>query len=508
MDAQYLESLFQPKNVAVVGATNNINKVGGQVLYNLKIGGYEGNIYPINPKYDNVIGKKAYPSVSKVPEQIDLVISVIPNFRTVPIIEECVEMGVKFVLIITAGFQEIEKLDERAAKFTKQIKAAIKRARGVTRIVGPNCMGISSTLSKVNAMMGFLPLAKRLEKFNISITSQSGTWAWRVVNSANSHGIGISNVISNGNELDLKFEDFVEYYGFHDEGTDAIVGFLEGFRNGRKMKRIAAEISEKKPMIILKGGKTESGAKSANSHTGSIAGSYEIFQAFCKEYGIIEAEDSSDLIDLARAFRIMHPNNYPKSDQIGVFTGGGGAGVILSDIIESNQLQMAELQPKTIERLSEILPPYWPHSNPVDAVASQSIWIDLKKLLLILGQDENIDVLFTSMPIMGARKGRIPSALKMIAKRLYDVDEVTPQFLEDFDLDNAKRIIRIAKRIKKIIVLPTDFYQATLNHEYIMLTKLFENGILVVSDAHSGARIIKRMLEYKNFLEKRKKMKI
>ncbi|MFX0132249.1 MAG: CoA-binding protein [Candidatus Hodarchaeota archaeon] len=511
-----LYRLFNPRNVAVIGATDHINKIAGQVIYNLNLGGYKGKVFPVNPKYDKVLGKRAYPSVKHIPDPIDLLVSVVPNFKTAPIIEESVDVGVRFILVITAGFQEIIEFDENAIKYQDQIKEALKRAKGVTRMIGPNCMGISSTSVNLNAMMGFLPLAKRLNGFNISITSQSGSWTWNVVSNANSHGVGIANAISNGNELDLKFEDFVEYFGFYDEYTNAIVGFLEGFRNGKKIKKIASEISEKKPIIILKGGKTKSGAKTASSHTGSIAGSYKIFQSFIKQHGIIEAEDSSDLIDLARAIRIFHPNNYPKGNRIAIFTGGGGEAVTMSDILEKYNLQLTELHQQTINKLNTILPPHWPHRNPVDFVGSAAAMVEIKKLMSIIAQDDNVDIIFTWIPIMGSRDGEVPEIIKKIAaglsgiKKIDDINahDMVFDVLKQFDRQNVRNVIKIAKNTGKLIVYPTSRYDPEKSHEHEILSKLFNNGILVVRDVVAGARIIKKMLEFKKFLERQRIYKI
>ena len=501
-----LYRLFNPRNVAVVGSTNNINKVGGQVIHNLKNGWFSGKIFPINPKYDMILGKKAYPSINKVPEPLDLVVSVIPNTATIPIIEECVDVAAKFVIIITAGFQETQKFDPVAAKLTKELKSFVQKAKGVTRMVGPNCMGITSTFSNLNAMMGFLSLAKSNDKFNVSITSQSGTWTWNVVSFANSHSIGIANGISNGNEIDLTIEDFIEYFGFHDEHTNAIVGFVEGFRNAKKLKKIAPEVSEKKSIIILKGGKTKSGAKSASSHTGSIAGNYTIFKSFCYQNGIIEADNSSDLIDLARAIRLFHPNNYPKGKRVGVFTGGGGAAVILSDIIERNGMELGVLQPKTIEKLNTILPPHWPHRNPIDGVGSNEIWLSLRKLLRIIANDENIDIMLPNLFFMGFRED-VPDQFKKLAGDVLGTSEFKREFLVEFDKHTATGVIKIANKSKKLIIVATDHYNALLEDEYEVLTMLFENGILVVPSPEVGCKLLRKVFDYQNFLNKRKALK-
>jgi len=269
-------------------------------------------------------------------------------------------------------------------------------------------------------------------------------------------------------------------------------------------EKIAAEISEKKPIIILKGGKTKSGARSASSHTGSIAGSYAIFKSFCKQAGIIEAEDSSDLIDLARAAKIFHPNKFPRGNRVTIFTGGGGAGVILSDILENHGLQLAKLEKETIEKLSEILPPHWPHGNPVDSVGSMEVWMQLKKIMKIISQDNNTDIIMTSIPTMGAAQDDIPEPMKKWAKRVMGIEEINRDVLVSFDRNIAKDIIRILRKTDKLLVFPTSHYNSEGHYEYEIFTKLFENGVLVVSNAVDGSRIIKKMLAYKEFLKKRR----
>ncbi|NVM52634.1 MAG: CoA-binding protein [Candidatus Helarchaeota archaeon] len=497
-----LTYLFHPKNIAVIGASENLNKFGGQVLYNLKLGNYQGNIFPINPKRDKVAGKTSYKTIKHVPEPLDLVISVIPNYQTPQTIEDCVDVAAKFVIINTAGFKEIAQFDENGMKYYNEIVRILKQAKGVTRTIGPNCMGLTCPISNLNAMLGFLPLAKKFEDFNISVTSQSGTWTWSVVNSANSHGVGIANAVSNGNELDLKFEDFVEYFGFYDNNTNAIVGYVEGFRNFTKIKKIAAEISEKKPIIILKGGRTESGAESARSHTSAIAGNYDIFKSFCNQTGIIEARNFNEIIGLARAIKIAHPDNYPKNNRVTIFTGGGGEGVIISDIIESCGLRLAKLQQHTIDNISTLLPPIWPHNNPVDTVgATNFVWMDIKKILEILIKDENTDIILIASPLMGARKGEFPPGLKDYVRLMMGIENITFEMIESFDKKMSKDIIRIAKKTDKLIIFTTIYYNAQETQEYKVLEDMFDNGILVVSDPEAGAQIIQKMLRYKNFFK-------
>lgn len=502
-DPEELHSLFNPKNVAIIGASNNQNKVGGQVLTNILIGGYEGQVYPINPKGEVIQNHQSYKSIREIPESIDLALITIPNINVPPVLEECIEENVKFVIIITAGFKEIGRFDKKGIELQEEVVRIANRSNGRTRLLGPNCMGIASTQTKLMALMGWLVIPPKIgnDQLKVSITSQSGTWGVVTMRSASVHGLGFSKLVSNGNEADLKLEDFVEYFGLYDDDTDIILCFMEGLRNGKKFKKVATEI--KKPIIVLKGGKTLAGSKAANSHTGSMAGSRQIYDSLFKQLGIIQAENSADLVDLGRAFAIlMKYDRMPKGRKTAVFSGGGGAGVLTADLCAEQGLELVKLSDETIEKLDQILPPYWPKSNPVDLVATGNFGA-FTQVLKILCEDPNIDIILANLPLGISFQLKQPDIQEMFKKLPRNIFK--PDIIEAFDESVIKSLTRIVKNTNKTVVCPSGLYSADLPFEPDVIRKVYNTGTLVVNSAWDAARLLKKVIEYCEYREKTKK---
>lgn len=349
-----LHRLFNPNNICVIGASNKQNKVGGQVVTNLIACNYQGDIYPINPNHEKLFGLKAYANLKEIPGELDLAIITIPNFKVPAVLEECIEQNVKFAVIITAGFGEMVEYDPVGVKLREEILHLLKK--GDMRVVGPNCMGIACTESNLVGEMGFgFPPARR--KINASIVSQSGTWGITTLRSGTIHGLGFSKFVSSGNEIDLKFEDYLEYFGT-DPDTQIILGFIEGLRKARQFIEVVKKIE--KPIILIKGGKTKSGRETAKSHTGSLGGSQELYEAVFAQHGVIEVSNMTELVDLGRAFTqclSYDPQKFPRGRRVGLMGGGGGFCVLMADQAESEGLVLAPLDPSTIEKLSQLLPP-------------------------------------------------------------------------------------------------------------------------------------------------------
>ena len=497
-----LDLLFNPKNVAIIGASKNQTKVGGQVLTNMLLGGYIGKIFPVNPKGEVILDHQSYKSIKKVPESIDLAVITIPNVKVPPVLEECVEENVKFVVIITAGFKEIGPFNKHGIHLQNELLRIARK--GKTRLVGPNCMGVASIQTRLLALMGWavLPSKQANEDLKISITSQSGTWGVVTMRSASIHGLGFSKLVSNGNEADLKLEDFVEYYGLYDDDTDIILCFMEGLRNGKKFKKVAAEIE--KPIIVLKGGKTLAGSMAASSHTGSIAGSRQIYDSLYKQYGIIQADNSTDLVDLGRALAVLLKNKMPKGRRTAIYTGGGGAGVLTADFCAEAGLELAKLSDETIEKLNKILPPYWPKSNPVDLVATRNLGA-FTQVLKILSEAPEVDIIIASLPIgisSSLKQPDIQSILKKLPKNLFKTD-----VLEAFEQTMVSSLKRIAKHSNKTIVCPSSLYHADLPSEPEIIKKTYESGVMIVNSSWDAARLLVKIVEYCEYLEKKKQLK-
>jgi len=346
---------FNPRAVAVVGASDSEGKVGYSVLKNLIEYKHPRNIYPINPKSETVQGLKSYRSLLEAPDGIDLAIIIIPSQFILPVFEDCGKKAIQTIVVISAGFKEtgIEgaKLEDDLVKKAKEL--------GI-RFIGPNCLGIIDTHSRLNASFsaGVPPAG------NIAFFSQSGALCTAVLDWAMGEKIGFSKFISIGNKADVTEIDMLEMLK-DDADSDVILGYIEGVTDGVKFMQKAKEVSQKKPLVILKAGSTASGAKAASSHTGTLAGSQKAFDAAFKQANIIKAESVEDLFDFALAFSYQP---IPKGPHLTIITNAGGPGIMAADACEKSTLKMAKLSKKTVDKLRESLPPVAALYNPVDVI--------------------------------------------------------------------------------------------------------------------------------------------
>lgn len=346
---------FNPRAVAVVGASDSEGKVGYSVLKNLIEYKHPRNIYPINPKSETVQGLKSYRSLLEAPDGVDLAIIIIPSQFILPVFEDCGKKGIQTIVVISAGFKEtgIEgaKLEDDLVKKAKEL--------GI-RFIGPNCLGIIDTHSRLNASFsaGVPPAG------NIAFFSQSGALCTAVLDWAMGEKIGFSKFISIGNKADVTEIDMLEMLK-DDADSDVILGYIEGVTDGVKFMQKAKEVSQKKPLVILKAGSTASGAKAASSHTGTLAGSQKAFDAAFKQANIIKAESVEDLFDFALAFSYQP---IPKGPHLTIITNAGGPGIMAADACEKSTLKMAKLSKKTVDKLREYLPPVAALYNPVDVI--------------------------------------------------------------------------------------------------------------------------------------------
>jgi len=345
-----MRGLFEPKSIAIVGATPKEGKVGNTLLKNVKKG-FKGEIYPINPSHDKILGLKCYNSVLDAPKA-ELAVIVVPAISVIDVIEECGQKGIKNIVVISAGFSETGR---RGAHLEADL---IKKSRkyGIN-LIGPNCLGIMNTHRNLNATF-----SKSVPpKGNIAFLSQSGAFILAVMDWAESRKIGFSKVVSLGNKAILDEIEFLEYLENDDE-SKVIILYIEGIKNGNKFINIAKRVSRVKPIVVMKSGRTEAGAKAASSHTGSLAGSYRAFQAAFRQSRIIEAHSVEELFDFSRILSSIQELN----GRIAIVTNSGGPGVMAADAIEANNLQLANFSRETLKKLKEILPPESNVYNPVD----------------------------------------------------------------------------------------------------------------------------------------------
>lgn len=367
---------FKPKGIAVIGASNDPLKLGYEVFKNLKR--YKtGKVYPVNVKDDVVQGVKAYKNIKDIPGEVDLAIIVVPKRFVKGAIIEAGEKGVKGAVIITAGFGETGE----AGKKEERELVEIAHKYGM-RLIGPNCVGVMNTQDDMNAT--FIMDAK---KGSIAFISQSGALGAGIVYKTVKEGIGFSKFVSIGNMADVDFSELMEYLADTEEDK-AIALYIEGLKDGRKFIDVAKRVTKKKPVIALKAGRSESGARAASSHTGSLAGSWKIYEAAFKQSGVLVADTIDDMLSMARAFT----QPLPKGKRVAIMTNAGGPGVLTADAIDRKGLKLANLEEKTIEELRSFLPPMAAVKNPVDMIASAR-GEDYYKTAKLLLQDPNVDML-------------------------------------------------------------------------------------------------------------------
>lgn len=350
-----LESFFNPKSVAIVGASTQKGKVGHEILKNTIDAGFKGKIFPINPKSETIEGLKCYADLAAVGQKPDLVIIIVPA-RSVPaVMQQCAQAGVKSVVIITAGFKEVGK---EGAELEKQI-VQIARQAGI-RIIGPNCLGLIVPANKLNASFGGkLPAAGA-----IGYLSQSGALLTAILDMANANDIGFSKLVSIGNKADVDELDVIGALAA-DADTKVIAGYLESIAHGNQFVREAEQISHDKPILLIKAGATEAGAKAASSHTGSLAGAEAAYESAFERAGIIRCSSIRQQFDYAQA---LATQPLPAGPSVAVITNAGGPGIMAADAIEQQGLTFAKLTNKTIERLSSVLPAAANLYNPVDVL--------------------------------------------------------------------------------------------------------------------------------------------
>jgi len=343
--------LFNPRSIAVVGASAHPKKVGYSVLRNLL--SFPGEVYPVNPRREEIIGKKVYPDLRSIPGGVDWVVIAVPAPLVAGILEEAGEIGAGLAVIISAGFRES---GEEGAAMEDELRQIA--ARHGIRIIGPNSLGVIFPHLRINATFDpVMPAEGR-----IAFISQSGAIITTVVDWSHTEEIGFSSVISVGNQLDLGFEQYL-HLAAQDENTEAIILYVEGIRNGRNFMKMVDSVSTRKPVIVIKAGRSEKGKRAATSHTGSLAGSYAIYGAAFRQAGAIPAGSIRAAFQMAE---LLASEGYPAGRRALVITSAGGFAVLSSDYAEEAGMRLIDLPPHMFDELDRVLPPGWSHANPVD----------------------------------------------------------------------------------------------------------------------------------------------
>ncbi len=375
MDANIaLDKILKPKSVAVVGASTDPFKWGYMLLNAIKQSGFEGPIYPINPKAEEIQGLKCYASVKDIGAPVDMALVVVPAKFVPGVFQDLADIGTKGAVVITSGFSEAGEEGKKLIADTLTI------AEGHTRFIGPNCMGVTSSEAKLSALM--IPFLH--ESGEVAFVSQSGGYGLQLYIRASAMGVGVGKFVSSGNESDLKGWNYLEYFG-QDDDTKIIAMYIEGLKNGRKWYEAAKEVSKTKPIVVIKVGVTEEGSKAAASHTGSIAGSDKVYDAAFKQAGVIRAYDSSEMFDYVKGL-LYSP--LPQGKNIAIVSNSGGVAVETADRLIQNGLKVPTFSEEAQAEVQELIPGFGNAKNPVDLTATLNMNSFLNVPDIVLKQPE------------------------------------------------------------------------------------------------------------------------
>lgn len=383
MSIRNLDKMFQPQSIAVIGASDKVRSVGAALMSNLARAGFRGPILPVNPRAASVHGIEAYKDVASLPSTPDLAVIATPPDTVPSLIAELGSRGTRAAVVLTAGFAEgeIATGKERATQLLSAARPYL------LRIVGPNCLGIAVPAVGLNAT--FAPAA--LLPGHIAFLTQSGAMATTVLDWALPRRIGFSAIVSMGDMSDVDFGDLLDYFAL-DEATHAILIYAEAVTHARKFMSAARRAARVKPVIVVKGGRAEAGARAAASHTGALAGADVVYEAAFRRAGMLRVSEVEELFDAAATLARMSPQ---RGDRLAIVTNGGGAGVLATDRLIEEGGHLAALSADTITRLNAVLPPTWSHSNPVDLIGDADA-ARYANAVEILSQDANVDALLVA----------------------------------------------------------------------------------------------------------------
>lgn len=480
-----LRPFFYPKSIAFIGASAQIGKWGHILVANSKSGGYKGAIHLVNPKGGAIVGQDAVTSLADIEEDIDLAVVTIPAEHVLDLIPQLHAKGINSMLLITSGFSET---GEQGKKLEKALVKAASRAD--IQILGPNTMGICSPHIGLNCTS--LPVKPR--PGSTALVSQSGNMGTQFLAFAEQQGIGIRGFCGSGNEAMTTIEDFLEAFET-DAQTRTVMLYIESVKDGRRFYENAKRVGKQKPIILMKGGQSDAGIKAAASHTGALSTDTKIFNAVCRQAGIVKVEQSMDLLDLAAAFSSLP---LPKGNRAGIMTLGGGWGVVTADLCNEYGIDIPDLSPDIISRMDEILPPYWSRSNPIDLVGERDEALPLtviEELLKWNGCDAVIN-----LGILGR---------KHLTNLYFDaVKRTDPAYDSDF-LNNVKNSLEKFERryIEKIIELVEKYQKPVLGVS--LLTGVMDRTIYRVPNSsfrgvfyttpERAVKTLAKMYEYRQY---------
>lgn len=482
-----LKKIFYPESIAFIGASAQLGKWGSLLLTNSLAGGYSGDVYLVNPKGGEIAGRKVYHSVTEVPGPVDLGIVTIPAARVPALIPEFKEKGIRRMLLITSGFGESGK--EGRALEAGLVKAA--EEAGIL-ILGPNTMGICNPHAKLYCT-GSPSWPK---PGSVSLISQSGNLGVQLLAFAQAQGIGIRGFSGSGNEAMITLEDYLQTLG-EDDLTKTAVLYIESVKDGRRFFSTARQVSRKKPVVVLKGGRTEAGSQAAASHTGAMASNIKVFNTACRQAGVIVTEQPIALLDLSAAFSSLP---LPRGKRVAIMTLGGGWGVVATDVCIELGLEVPRLSQEVIARIDKVLPPYWSKANPVDMVGDLDITVPKKILealidwngcdavihLGVVGRTHLLGQMLDAVPASGQN---IPPEHIALRRTLYEQSE------EEFLACGAKLMEKYGKPIVGVFLDDADGKTVTdiAGSDY---------KAVAFPTPERAVRTLFKMIEYREWLRK------
>jgi acetyl-CoA synthetase (ADP-forming) len=389
-----MEAMFNPGSVAVIGASDNPGKLGSHVMRSLTEGKYPGKIFPVNPGRDEIMGIKTYPSLLQIPESVDLSIIVLPAESVPKMVVECGEKGVRGIVLITAGFKEIE--DKRGEILQREI-TELASLSGI-KIIGPNTFGIVNLHLPLNA--SFTPEFSWVDKGGISLVSQSGGMSHLMAFLSLQNKVGLSKIIGLGNRCNVDFSETVEYL-IRDSQTKVIALYLEGIDHPKRLMEVAERGNREKPILAYKVGRSPTSDKASQFHTGSLAGKHEIYEGAFKQAGILTVGSSEELLDAAKALTVCP---LPEGNRVAVLSGQAGPGMAACDVCEMERLTIPPFSAETQKRVEELLPPLAIRTNPVDMGPA---WYDseaIKGIVKTVLEDREIDAVILCIMFASANR--------------------------------------------------------------------------------------------------------
>lgn len=437
---EIIGKLFYPKSIAFIGASAEFGKWGHLLFTNVIGGKYQGKIYLVNSKSREIAGRKVYKSVTDIPGRVDLVVVTIPAAKVLSLISELKEKNIKNMLLITSGFSEVGP--EGRALENQLVVEAYKA--GIF-IIGPNTMGICNP----HISLYCTGAHARPQAGKTALVAQSGTFGTQLLAFAEKEGIGIRAFSGSGNEAMISIEDYME--GFEiDEVSTTVVLYIESVKEGRRFFEAAKRLGRKKPVIVLKGGRTQAGAHAAASHTGAMASNIKVFNAACRQAGAVLVENPMELLDLSAVFSSLP---LPKGNRVGLMTLGGGCGVVTADLCAENDLQVPKLSAEIIENFNKLLPTFWSHTNPVDIVAENNPDVHEKIIEELLKWNECDAVIH--MGILGRKamgKNMLASAVSADKNYNQKYMEDSLQLLETYEKQFIKNTVKLMELYEKPVI--------------------------------------------------------